>query len=142
MLGVGHGYILPLREQMGLGATTQKYDIQALLYEDTKRRWNEEKDGKVATTTLTAVDEMIQHELNQAINYAMGGLVQLVERYDRLSLVGSCSAQVRGAVSKERRVGIGSKGVRYSIALVSKGMQEQMGCGARSSVGHTHVITQ
>lgn len=78
--------------------TAQESAIQVLLYEDKKRRWNEEKDGKETTTTLIAVNEMILYELNQAINHAMDDLVQLVERYDRLSLVGSCSAQVRSAV--------------------------------------------
>ena len=47
-------------------------------------------------TTLIAVDEM---KLNQVTNCAMGDLVQLVERYNSLSLVGSCWAQVRSAVS-------------------------------------------
>jgi DNA repair ATPase RecN len=74
-----------------------------------KEKWDEAKDGKETTTTLIAVNEMVLHELNQAIDCAMGNLVQLVERYDRLSLVVSYSAQVRSAIKvledmKERTI--------------------------------------
>ena len=42
---------------------------------------------------------MLLYELKQVTNCAMDHLVQLVERYNRLSLVGSCLAQVRSTVS-------------------------------------------
>lgn len=73
--------------------------MQALFYEGTKRRWDEAKDGNDMVTILIVVDEMKLYQLNQVANCAMGHLVQLVERYNRLSLVGSCLAQVRSTVS-------------------------------------------
>jgi hypothetical protein len=71
---------------------------------------DEAKDGKETTTTLVAVNEMVLRELNQAIDCAMGDLVRLVERYDRLSLIGSCLAQVRMGIKvledmKQRTLG-------------------------------------
>ena len=66
--------------------------------EDMKKKWDEAKDEKETITTLTAVNEMVLHELNQAIDYAMSDLAQLVERLDCLSLAGSYSAQMRTAV--------------------------------------------
>jgi DNA repair ATPase RecN len=88
---------------------THEIDSQVLVDEDMKEKWDEAKDGKETTTTLIAVNEMVLHELNQAIDCAMGNLVQLVERYDRLSLVVSYSAQVRSAIKvledmKERTI--------------------------------------
>ena len=78
--------------------TTRKIDGQVLVDEDMKKKWDEAKDGKENTTTLIAAYEMVLHELNPAIECAMGDLVQLVEWYDGLSLAGSCSAEVRGVV--------------------------------------------
>ena len=75
--------------------TTRKIDGEVFVDEDMKKKWDEAKE---TTMTLIAVNEMVQHELSQAINCAMGDLVQLVERYDRLSLAGSCSAEVRNIV--------------------------------------------
>jgi len=87
---------IPVLEQQP--ATTRKIESQVLVDEDIKKKWDEAKDGKETATILLAVNEMVLHELNQAIGCAMGNLVQLVERYDRLSLVESCSAQVRSAI--------------------------------------------
>jgi hypothetical protein len=74
-----------------------------------RMEWDRAKDRKEMTTTLIAVNEMVLHELNKAIDCAMGNLGRLVERYDRLSLVVSYSAQVRSAIKvledmKERTI--------------------------------------
>ena len=66
-----------------------------------KKKWDEAKDGKERTAALIAVNEMVLHGLKQVSGCATGDLVQLVERYIRLSLVGSCSAQVRSAMEQE-----------------------------------------
>ena len=66
--------------------------------EDMKKKWDKAKDEEQTITTITAVNEMVLHELNQAIDYAMSDLAQLVERFDCLSLAGSYSAQMRTAV--------------------------------------------
>ena len=76
--------------------TSRKVDGEVLVDEDMRKEWDEAKE---TTMTLISVNEMLQHELGQAINCAMGDLVQLVEQYDRLSLAGSCSAEVRSIVS-------------------------------------------
>ena len=78
--------------------TSRKFDGQVLIDEDIKKKWDKAKDGKDTTTTLIAVNEMVLRELNQIINWAMGDLVRLVERYGCLSVAGSCSAGVRSVV--------------------------------------------
>ena len=66
--------------------------------EDMKKKWDEAKHGKEMTTTMITVKELVLHEFNQAINYAMGDLVRLVQRYDRLSFAVSYSVQVKSAI--------------------------------------------
>jgi DNA repair ATPase RecN len=78
--------------------TSRQINSRVLVYEDVKKKWDKAQDGKETTMTLIAINEMVLHELNQAIDCAMGDLVQLVERYDRLSLVVGCSAQVRSVI--------------------------------------------
>ena len=87
---------IPILKQQS--TTTREIDGQVLVDEDMKMKWDEAKDGKETTTTLIAVNEMILHELNPAIECAMGDLVQLVGWYNGLSLAGSYSAEVRGVV--------------------------------------------
>ena len=77
---------------------TRKIDNQVLVDEDMKRKWDEAKDGKERTAALIAVNEMVLHILNQVSNCATGDLVQLVEQYADLSLVGSCSVRMRSTV--------------------------------------------
>ena len=104
LLYVGHGCFLWLREDdrhtalKQQSTTTRTIDGRVLVDEDMKKKWDKAKDGKEMSTTLIAINDMVLHELNQAINCAMGDLMQLMERYDGLSLAGSCSAEVRGVV--------------------------------------------
>ena len=78
--------------------TTRKIDGEVLVDEDMKKKWDKAKDKKETIMTLTAINEMVLHEVNQAIDHAMSDLAQLVERFDSLSLAGSYSAQMRTAV--------------------------------------------
>ena len=77
---------------------TRKIDNQVLVDEDMKRKWDKAKDGKERTAALIVVNEMALHILNQVSNCATGDLVQLVKQYADLSLVGSCSVQVKSIV--------------------------------------------
>ena len=65
---------------------------------DTKKKWDEAKDGKETTTALIAVHEMVLHIFKEVNNCAAGELVQLVGQYADLSLAGSCSALVKSGV--------------------------------------------
>ena len=87
---------IPILKQQS--TTTREIDGQVLFDEDMKMKWDEAKDGKETTMTLIAVNEMVLHKLNTAIECAMGDLVHLVEWYDDLSLAGSYSAEVKGVV--------------------------------------------
>jgi len=78
-------------------ASTTKIDFQVLLDEDMMKKWDEATSGKETTAALIAINEILLHDANTS--YIMGDLVQLVEQYARLSLAGSCSAQVRSAIS-------------------------------------------
>ena len=78
--------------------TTRKIDSQILVDEDMKKKWDKAKDLKERTAALLAVNEMVLHGLKQAIDTATDDLVPLTEQYARLSLAGSCSAQVRSEV--------------------------------------------
>ena len=77
---------------------TRNIDSQVLVDEDMKKKWAEAKDGKERTAALIAVNEMALHILKQAGNCDTGDLVQLVEQYADLSLVGSCSAPAKGVI--------------------------------------------
>jgi len=77
-------------------ASTHKIDFQVLVDEDMRKKWDEAKRGKETTPALIAINEILLHDANTSCT--MGGLVQPVEHYARLSLAGSCSAQVRSAV--------------------------------------------
>jgi hypothetical protein len=87
---------IPIRKQQS--TTTHKIHNKVLVDEDIKKKWDEAKDGKETTAALIAVNEMVLHDLNQVIACVTNNLVPLAERYARLSLAGSCSAQVRSAV--------------------------------------------
>ncbi len=78
--------------------TIRKIDSQVLMDENMKKEWDEAKDRKERIATLIAVNEMVLHGIKQVINSALGELVQPVEHYARLSLAGSCSAQMRGEI--------------------------------------------
>jgi len=62
------------------------------------KEWEAAKDGKERTAILAAVREKVLRDLDQIIKSATSELVQLVERYARLSLSGSFSAQVGSVV--------------------------------------------
>ena len=71
---------------------------------DVKKEWEAaKKDEKERIATFIAVNEMVLHDLDPAINRARNDLVQLMEQYDCLSLTGSFVAQIeRAAWSLER----------------------------------------
>jgi len=50
------------------------------------KEWEAARDGKERTAILAAVREKVLHNRDQIINSATNELVQLVERYERLSL--------------------------------------------------------
>jgi hypothetical protein len=79
-------------------ASTRKVDNQLLVSEDMKKKWDEATLGKETAAALIAVIEILVHDDNQVITCTMGDLVQLVGQYARLSLAGSCSAQVKSIV--------------------------------------------
>ena len=76
----------------------RKINNQVLVDEDMKKKWDEAKDGKERTAALIVINEMVLHVLKQVGNCATGDLVQLVEQYADLSLVGSCSVRMRSTV--------------------------------------------
>ena len=78
--------------------TTRKIDSQVLVDEDMKKKWHMAKDLKERIAAILAVNEMVLHGLKQVIDSATSDLVPLTEQYSRLSLAGSCSAQVRGEI--------------------------------------------
>ena len=77
------------------------------------KEWEEAKDAKERTAILTTVREKVLRDLNQIISSATSELVQLVERYARLSLSGSFLAQVNSAVRllELHYTGLGNKSV-------------------------------
>jgi len=77
------------------------------------KEWEAAKDAKERTAIFAAVREKVLRDLNQIINSATGELIQLVERYGRLSLSGSFSAQVDSAVRllEQHYTGLGNKSV-------------------------------
>jgi hypothetical protein len=79
-------------------ASTRKIDNQVLVDGDMKMKWDKAKRGKEMAAALIAINEILLHDVNQAISCIRGDLVQLVEQHTRLSLVGSCSAHVRSVV--------------------------------------------
>ena len=137
--------------------TTRQIDGEVLVDEDMKKKWDEAEDEKETITTITAINEMVLHELNQAIDYAMSDLAQLVERFDRLSLAGSYSAQMRTLVrfleGMEKRTAEREEWenvkesldhVKRRLELLNKVedakkgvLQEQVAYEACSSVSHT-----
>jgi len=78
-------------------ASTGKIDNQVLADQDMKKKWDEAKRGKETNVALIAINGILLHDANHSC--ITGDLVQLVEQYARLSLAGSCSAQVRSTVS-------------------------------------------
>jgi len=118
---------VPPRASKGQATTTRKVNIVELVDDDMKKKWDKAKDGKERTAVLVAVNELVLHDINQIINCAMGDLVQLVGQYARLSLAGSCSAQVRSAVRLLRQ--------RY-MAMDNKATAQDKLEKAKESLGH------
>lgn len=70
---------------------------QILIDQDMKKKW-EAADGVEKVAVLVTASEKVQHDLNQVINRATDHLALHVERYSRLSLSGSFTAQVDSAI--------------------------------------------
>ena len=66
--------------------------------EKSMKEWEEAKDGAEKVAILEGIRDQALRDLNRIINTATNDLVQQVERYARLSLSGSFSAQVGSAV--------------------------------------------
>jgi hypothetical protein len=88
---------IPVSKQQPI--PTRKTDNLFDEYTKRKWKWDKAKNGKETTAALIVVNEMVLYHLKQVTNCATGDLVQLVEQYARLSLVGSCSARVRTAIT-------------------------------------------
>lgn len=56
------------------------------------------KDEKEKTTALIAINEILLHNLNEAINRATNDLAQLMEEYGRFSLSGSFLEQLDSTI--------------------------------------------
>ena len=80
-----------------LRATTPKLEKQMGI-DDTKRRWEMVKDEKEKTTALIAINEILLHKLNQAIDGATSDLAQLVDDYGRFALSGSFLEQLGSTI--------------------------------------------
>jgi hypothetical protein len=76
----------------------QVVDTQVSVDQDIKKKWEAAKDGEERAVVLTEARQKLQSNFDQVINRATNDLVQLVERYARLSLSSSFSAQVDGAI--------------------------------------------
>jgi hypothetical protein len=76
----------------------QQIDTQVSVDQDMKKKWEVARGGKEKTAALIEVREKVLNDLNRVINRSTNDLVQLVERYARLALSGSFSAQVASAV--------------------------------------------
>jgi uncharacterized alpha-E superfamily protein len=77
--------------------TTHKIEKQ-VSDEDAKRRWEMVKEEKEKTTALIAIQEIVLHNLNQAIDRATNDLVRLMEDYSRFSLLGSFLEQLGSTI--------------------------------------------
>jgi hypothetical protein len=77
------------------------------------KEWEAAKDGMEKTAILVAVREKVLHDLDQIIKGAMNDLAQQVEISTRISLLGSCSAQMGSAVCllEQNYTGLEKKGV-------------------------------
>ena len=73
-------------------------DVQVLVDQDMKKKWEAARNGKERTAALLGASEKVLRDLNQVIYHDINHLEQLVERYASLSLSGSFSAQVASAV--------------------------------------------
>jgi len=71
------------------------------------------KDEKETTAALIAINEMVLHDLGQAINRAPKDLMQLVEQFDSLSLTGGLLAQMARTVRfmEDEYIAMGMKGI-------------------------------
>ena len=76
----------------------QLTDTQVSVDQDMKMKYEAAKDGKEKTAALVEASERILHDLNRIISGATSEMEQLAERYAKLSLSGSFSAQVGSAV--------------------------------------------
>jgi hypothetical protein len=85
------------------------------------------KDGRGRKRCSIAFREKALRDLNQVINGATGDLAELVERYTRLSLSGSFSAQVGSAVRLLEQ---------HCTALEKKGVDQDQLQKVKESLDH------
>ena len=75
---------IPVSKQ--LPTATRKIENQALVEQGPTKTWAVVKDEKETTVALIALNEMVLHNLDQAIDRDPHDLIQLVEEFDSLSL--------------------------------------------------------
>ena len=91
-----------------------------------KKKYEAAKGGKEKTAALVAASEKVLRDLNQVTGRATTELEQLVERYADLSLSGSFSAQVGGAVRllEQNYAALEKKGVgREQLQKVKRSLE-------------------
>jgi hypothetical protein len=109
----------------------QKIDTQVSVDQDMKKKWEVARGGQEKTAALIEVREKVLNDLNRVINRSTNDLVQLVERYARLALSGSFSAQVASAVGLLEQNYISLKKKRVSqdqLQKVTTSFDRMRGC--------------
>jgi hypothetical protein len=87
---------IPVPKQLPI--VTFKFSEQTLVGLDPIKTLEEVKDERETTAALIALNEMVLHDLDQAIGRASNDLMQLVEEFDSLSLNGGLLAHMEGTV--------------------------------------------
>jgi hypothetical protein len=88
-------------------------DTQVSIDQDMKKQWEAAKDSKEQAEVLAKAHQKVESDLNLVINRATDDLGRLVERYERLSLLASFSAQMDSAIRllEENYMALESNGV-------------------------------
>jgi hypothetical protein len=88
-------------------------DTQVSIDQDMKKQWEAAKDSEEQAVVLSKAHQKVESDLDLVINRATDDLGQLVERYNRLALSASFSAQVDSAIRllEENYMALESKGV-------------------------------
>ena len=87
---------IPISKQ--LPTATRKIDKQVSVEQGLTKTWEAVKDERETTVALIALNEMVLHELDQAIDRDPHDLIQLVEEFDSLSLTGGVLAHMERTV--------------------------------------------
>jgi len=108
----------------------QVIDTQVSIDQDMKKRWEAAKDSKEQRVVLTEAGQKVESDFDLVINRATDELGQQVERYARLSLSGSFSAQVDSAIRllEQNYMALDKKGVgRDQLQKVTTSLDRMRG---------------